>query len=155
MIDAATAVTATTGIQSIAEVIRLAVAPVFLLSGVGIMLTVLTNRLARAVDRARILEGRSAQVPNEPVDSDVQRQLRALAKRARLLSVAITLLTVCALLVSMVVVMLFMAAFFDFGVVRTIAVLFIAAMIAFVVALLYFLREIFVATAAIRIGIRR
>ncbi len=153
MIDAAA--TTIAGIQTIAEVIRLAVAPVFLLSGVGIMLTVLTNRLARAVDRARVLEGRSAQAPHEPVDGDVLRQLRVLAKRARLLSAAITLLTVCALLVSMVVVMLFMAAFFDFGVVRTIAVLFIAAMIAFVIALLYFLREIFIATAAIRVGIRR
>jgi len=150
MIDAAAA-----GIQSIGEVIRLAVAPVFLLSGVGIMLTVLTNRLARAVDRARLLEGRAAQAPQQPVDADVARQLGVLARRARLLSKAITLLTVCALLVSMVVVMLFLAAFFEFGVVRTIAVLFIAAMIAFVAALLYFLREVFIATAAIRIGIRR
>ena len=43
-------------IQEIGEVVRTAVAPVFLLSGVGVTLTLLTNRLARVVDRARALE---------------------------------------------------------------------------------------------------
>ena len=40
---------------SVVHVIQLAVAPVFLLSGVGVILTVLTNRLARIIDRARLL----------------------------------------------------------------------------------------------------
>jgi len=43
-------------IQEIGEVVRTAVAPVFLLSGVGVTLTMLTSRLARVVDRARVLE---------------------------------------------------------------------------------------------------
>jgi hypothetical protein len=47
-------------VSGIAEVIRLAVAPVFLLSGIGAMLAVMTNRLGRIIDRARILEGQLA-----------------------------------------------------------------------------------------------
>ena len=45
-------------IPTVAHVIQMAVAPVFLLTGVGAILTVLTNRLARIIDRARILEER-------------------------------------------------------------------------------------------------
>lgn len=45
-------------IVNVAHVIQLSVAPVFLLSGVGVMLTVFTNRLARIIDRARVLEER-------------------------------------------------------------------------------------------------
>ena len=37
----------------ISEAIRLATAPVFLLTGVGGILNVLGNRLARVIDRAR------------------------------------------------------------------------------------------------------
>jgi len=141
-------------VQGVGDVIRLAVAPVFLLTGVGTMLAVMTNRLARVVDRARTLEGRAEQLSPEEHGA-LHPQLDALARRARLLNAAITLLTSCALLVSMVVIALFLAAFFDFPLARAIAVLFIAAMLSFVSALLCFLREVSVATAALRIGIRR
>ena len=149
--------TAAGQIQSIGEVIRQAVAPVFLLAGVGTMLMVLTNRLARAVDRARQLESRRAEgaAGKTAIEDELREPLRVLARRAQLLSYAIALLTVCALLVSMVIVTLFLGAFFDFGIVRTIGALFILAMVAFVSALLCFLREVFMATASMRSGIRR
>jgi hypothetical protein len=147
--------TAAIQIQSIGEAIRQAVAPVFLLTGVGTMLMVLTNRLARAVDRARQLEGRRADTGAGQAPEELRQPLRTLARRAQLLSYAIALLTVCALLVSMVIVTLFLGAFFDFGIVRTIGALFILAMVAFVSALLCFLREVFMATASMRSGIRR
>ena len=63
----------------VAHVIQLAVAPVFLLSGVGVMLTVLTNRLARVVDRARTVEKaaaterRGATCPRQPAGSGTSR----------------------------------------------------------------------------------
>lgn len=141
-------------IHSVGEIIRQAVAPVFLLAGVGTMLMVLTNRLARAVDRARQLETRRADA-SQSIQDELREPLDILARRARLLSYAIALLTVCALLVSMVIVTLFLGALFDFGIVRTIGALFILAMLAFVSALLCFLREVFMATASMRRGIRR
>jgi len=45
-------------IAAIAHVIQLSIAPVFLISGVATFLSVLTNRLARIVDRARVLESK-------------------------------------------------------------------------------------------------
>jgi len=135
----------------IVHVIQLAVAPVFLLSGVGVTLTVLTNRLARIVDRARVLEARPDHVEPELQDR-LHADLAALSRRAKLVNLALTLSTTCALLVCLVIVALFVGALFDVDLSGLIAVLFVAAMAAFVGALLSFLREIFVATASLRIG---
>jgi len=144
-----------TPVQGVGEVIRLAVAPVFLLSGVGIMLTVFTNRLARAVDRARQLERSAAAMSEAQQADELHAPLATLAQRGRLLSVAIALCTVCALLVSIVVVVLFLGETFSFRVTYVIDSLFIAAMLSFIGAILCFLREVFIATKALRIGLRR
>jgi hypothetical protein len=141
-------------IFAVGDVIRLAVAPVFLLSAVGVMLTVLTNRLARAVDRARAFEAREATTSDADIP-ELRNMLAVLARRARLLSHAITLCTVCALLVAMVVVTLFLGAYLHFDMSLPIGAMFSIAMICFVAGLLFFLREIYVATRAMRIGLRR
>jgi hypothetical protein len=140
-------------ISTVAQVIQLAVAPVFLLSGVGIMLTVLTGRLARVVERAREVEAaaKSAAATEYPAH---QRQLLVLARRARLMNRAITLCTICALLVALVVVTLFVGAFVQFKLATVIALMFIVAMLSFIAALLCFLREVFLAIASLRIGVK-
>jgi hypothetical protein len=140
-----------TPILEIGEVVRLAVAPVFLLSGVGVTLTLLTSRLSRVIDRARALEG-DRSVSGEHL-GDLEAMLLTLSLRARLLGRAITLCTICALLVSMVVVTLFLGALFNIPVSLVIAAEFIVAMFSFIGGLLYFLREVFVATRTLRIGL--
>lgn len=140
---------------SIAHTIQLAVAPVFLLAGIGSMLGVLTNRLARIVDKARKLEDKlvvgDAAVPDLRIDAD----LRILARRARCAQVAIGCFTLCALLVALVVMLLFTAAIFDLNAFAVVALMFIAAMSVFIVGLLSFLREIHLALANTRIGPER
>ena len=141
--------------QGVGDVIRLAVAPVFLLSGVGIMLTVLTNRLARAVDRARDMERRVHEAAPGDGSEDLHESLATLARRGQLLSYAIALCTICALLVSVVVVVLFLGESFNFRITIAVDALFIAAMLSFIGAILCLLREVFIATANLRIGLRR
>jgi len=140
-----------THIADIAHIIQLAVAPVFLLSGVGVTLTVLTNRLSRIVDRARVLEERLAAAA-ETARTGLNADLRTLASRARFINWAITLTTSCGLLVCLVIVSLFVGYFLGLDLSKTIAILFIVAMLAFVVAFVSFLREIFLATSSLRIG---
>ena len=140
-------------IAEIADVVRTAVAPVFLLSGVGVTLTMLTGRLARVVDRARALE-RSEMDTLEPDMQELQHRVETLAQRARLLGRAITLCTFSALFVSVVVVALFMGAFVNFHLSLVVSVLFILSMLCFISGLLLFLREVFVATRTLRIGLR-
>lgn len=136
----------------IGHVIQLAVAPVFLLSGIGIILTVLTNRLARAVDRARLLEEVARGSTGESLE-ERRRELRMMAWRARLMNRAITLCTCSALLVALVVVLLFLGAFLDFNAALPVAALFILAMLSLIAALLFFLREVILAIAALKIGV--
>lgn len=137
----------------IAHVIQLALAPVFLLSGVGIFLTVLTNRLARIVDRARKVEAiaSTAAAVNLPQHKE---DLRILARRAQLINRAVTLSTISALLVALVVATLFLSAVLEVPLSGAIATMFILAMLSLIVGLVMFLREVFLAIKALRIGLQ-
>jgi hypothetical protein len=138
-------------VASIAHSIQLSVAPVFLLSGIGVFLGVLTNRLGRVIDRARPLEEKFEQAEGAEVE-ELRRRLRHLARRARLINASITLSTVSALLVAIVVALLFASAFVRFSLALPVAVLFVGSMFALVGALLAFLVEVRIATLTVRIG---
>ncbi len=140
----------TTSITTVAHVIQLAVAPVFLLTGVGAVLGVLTNRLSRVVDRFRLLEGR---LPNGAGEEyELQRtEMGLLERRARLIHWAISLCTICALLVCVVIATLFIGSVESIDVSDVIALLFITAMATLILGLLSFLREIALATGSIHV----
>jgi membrane glycosyltransferase len=138
-------------VTQIGHVIQLSVAPVFLLTGVGAMLNVLSVRLHRAVDRARVFEARYATAG--AAEQDLLRfELNLQARRCRLIYAALALCVVCALMICSVIVALFASAFFETGLGLLIASLFVAAMLAFFAALLAFLREVQLATSNLRIG---
>ena len=139
-------------IVDIAHAIQLAVAPVFLLSGVGVLLGVLTNRLARIVDRARVAEARLDEAASEHERRDLDEKLAVLARRARHINVAITLITITALLVSLVVALLFASTFAPINLATPVAVLFVASMLTLVVALVSFLLEVRISIASLSIG---
>jgi hypothetical protein len=136
---------------AVAHAIQLAVAPVFLLTGIAAILAVMTNRLGRIIDRARVLEDRLDNASPE-LHPALRTDLTTLSRRAKLISRAITLCTATALLVCTVIAVLFLSAFLRFDVSIPVALLFIAAMLAFFLGLLWFLREIYVATVNLRIG---
>jgi hypothetical protein len=139
--------------SDIAHVIQLAVAPVFLLTGIGAMLSVLSHRISRVVDRARVLEERLAKADKDQAMA-IHVELGTLARRARLVNTAITLCAACALLVCTVVALLFVGAFMNLNVTVAIAWLFIASMAILIVGLLIFLKEIRLAISSLRIGPR-
>ena len=139
--------------MDIAHLIQTSVAPVFLLSGVAATLGVLTNRLARAVDRARSIEARLEDHTGDP--EHLLYDLRILARRARYLNAAISLCVVSAVMVALVVVTLFANAFFEAGLAMTIALLFVGAMLLLTGAFVAFFIEVRLATTTLRIGISR
>ena len=140
---------ALSGITSVAHVIQLAVAPVFLLTGVGAILSVLVSRLGRVVDRFRSLEG--GLVAAESALASVQVEMAILARRARMIHWAIGFCTSCALLVCMVIATLFVGSITGVEMPAVIATLFITAMLSLVAGLLSFLREIALATGSIHV----
>jgi hypothetical protein len=134
-------------IPAIAHAIQLAVAPVFLLSGIGAFLGVLTNRLARVVDRSRVLAS-----ADEPAGAGgaPARELPLLYRRIRAINRAITLCTYSALLVAGVVVALFVGALTPYSLAPAVGVLFVVAMVALIGGLTSFLQEIHIATRQFR-----
>lgn len=138
---------------NIVHVIQLAVAPVFLLSGVGVILTVLTNRLARIIDRARLLEDRLHGAPDER-KPEMESEMAMLSHRARMVNIALTLSTSCALLVCLVIALLFLGSALKLDLETAISIMFVTAMLALVGSLSIFLREIYIGTATLRIGRR-
>jgi hypothetical protein len=140
-----------TDATAIAQAIQLSVAPVFLLTAVGAMIGVLANRLGRAVDRARALEARYREAPAAEQEG-LRAELDVLARRSRLIYAAMLLCALCALLVCSVIVGLFAGRIAGAALEGPVAVLFVAAMFAFMAALLVFLREVQIALRALHIG---
>ncbi len=137
----------------IARVIQLAVAPVFLLTAIGTILSVLSGRLARIVDRTRVLADRAERL--EPKDrSALDLEIETLLRRRRFVNLAITAGTTAALLVCVLIASAFIGYLVGADFSAFLAVLFIAAMGAFVAALLFFLREILIAVSSLRLDIR-
>ena len=137
--------------MDIAHLIQTSVAPDFLLSGVAATLGVLTNRLARAVDRARHIEDRLKTHGTET--EHLMYDLEVLASRARYLNAAISLCVVSAVMVALVVVTLFANAFFEARLGMTIALLFVGALLVLTGAFVCFFIEVRLATKALRIGL--
>ncbi len=137
----------TPGISDVAHSIQLAVAPVFLLTGVGTLLNVLTQRLARIIDRARALQGGTNVDPMAP--GEIREELAVLSRRARMVHRAITLSTICALFICLVVVSLFARVALGQDLATLIVVLFSSALFAFIGALVTLLLEVRAATASL------
>ena len=125
-------------LTNVAHVIQLAVAPVFLLTGIGAILSVLTGRLGRLVDRYRVLTETEIALPKSKSN-----ELAILSVRAEWVHWAITLCTASALFVSLVIGALFMGAVVNINPSRIVSLLFIVAMTSLVIGLGCFLREIF------------
>ena len=138
-------------VVDIAHAIQLALAPVFLLSGIAAFLAVLTSRLARLVDRARNLE-REVRQATAPDPDHAREQLSVMARRSRFINAAITLATISGLLIAMVVALLFSGTFVPINLAPYVAVLFVVSMTALVGAFLSFLLEVRIAIRSLRIG---
>jgi uncharacterized membrane protein YGL010W len=135
----------------IQHAIQLAIAPVFLLTGIAGLLGVMANRLARIIDRARVMEEQLLHATPE-VSQALHARLRVLSKRASLINRAIGLCVLCGLLVSLVVAALFISSSLKLDLATPIAVTFVVALLSLAAALVYFLREVFLATESLTFG---
>lgn len=138
-------------ITSLAQVIQLAVAPVFLLTGVAGILNVLASRIGRIIDRARLMEERLSAADADTA-RDLHERLRILSKRAAFINRAIGLCVVSGLLVSIVVAALFVSSSLQIDLSLPISITFVFALFSLAVSLVYFLREVFIATHSLSFG---
>ena len=136
-------------ISDLSDAIQLALAPVFLLTGIAGLLNVMTSRLSRIIDRGRQLSDRSA-LPSDTVLVDTE--LQVLDRRRHFTSAAITACTLAALLVCVVIAALFFEVMLDAPLQWLVAVSFTGATLALIVGLGFFLREVHLATKTVRLS---
>jgi MFS family permease len=141
----------TPDLRNLAQIIQLAIAPVFLLAGLGSFLNVCAGRLARIVDRARKLEPRILESRGEEHDRLI-REIRMLDRRTQVVNRAIFSTVLAAVLISIVVILLFAAFLTGLRFGNAIALLFIAAMLATASGFAIFLHETRLGTKSVRIG---
>lgn len=137
--------------SDIAHIVQLAVAPVFLIAGIGAILNVVTSRLGRVVDRARFLERALKEKHGENDERRIRAELAALDRRMVTAQRAIYLCSLAALLVCVVVATLFLStlAHLNFG--ALVALMFVGAMVCLIGGLSLFLVEISIATRTLRV----
>ncbi len=139
----------------IAHVIQLAIAPVFLLTGIGALLGVMMQRVARIIDRARNVEDELRAADDRRAHA-LHDELHTLSRRLRLVNRAVTLCVLAALLVCAVIGGLFITAYFAWSpdLTRIVAAIFAAALLSLIAGLLFFLREVYIATATLRFNVK-
>lgn len=136
--------------DGIAHTIQIALAPSFLLTAIGAILALLTNRLGRVVDRSRWIEANYAPKGDPRHDYQVD-QLLLIDLRMRYANRALVLCTLSAMLICIVIAGLFSAALFNLGLGQLMAMSFIVAMLLLIIGLVYFLYEVRIAVHATRI----
>jgi hypothetical protein len=136
---------------AVGQVIQLAVAPVFLLAGVGAILNVMTQRLARVIDRARVVESLLEAGEGEEDARRHRAELWALGRRMSVVNAAITCCTAAALTVCAVVALLFIGELFALSLFAPIAFLFVATMVLLMLGLALLLVEISIAMRTVRV----
>lgn len=144
----------TNALADITHTIQLAVAPVFLLTALGTTLSVLMNRLARIIDRARLLESKLPE-GDEPPPNDVHVELETLFKRAQMIHRALTSGVAAALTICMLIITAFVGYLSQSNLGLVVAFMFILAMALFAFALVNFLREAVLSLGSLRFGHRR
>ncbi len=141
-------------ISELIPVLQMAIGPVVLISGVGLLILSLTNRLGRIVDRGRSLAGEFRRTA-EPGHPKTLEQLQSLTRRAWLLQRAIIFAVLCVLLSVVLIVALFLIAAFKIEATWLVGGLFIAALGCLILSLVAFLQELNQALIAFRMDIER
>jgi len=141
-----------TNLDTVTHGIQLAVAPVFLLTAVAGMIGSVAGRLARIIDRARVLEDRiEAAQPGNPLTAAFS-ELGQLRLRGSLVNACIALLTFCAIMIGLTIMALFLGETTEWQIFRMATILFLSGISCFLLALLCFLTETLIATRMLKFG---
>ena len=143
-----------TSLREIIPVLQVAIGPVILISGVGLLLLTMTNRLGRAIDRARAL-ARDLRERREPDREQVLAQVVIIYRRARVIRLTIALAALSVLLAAVLIIALFLSALSKWDQGLLIGLVFIVSMAALIASLLTFIYDIHLSLVALRLELKQ
>ncbi|NUM48792.1 MAG: DUF2721 domain-containing protein [Anaerolineales bacterium] len=141
-------------LNELIPILQTAIGPVILISGVGLLILSMTNRLGRAIDRARSLAGKYPQTPAETQLATLA-QLRTLWRRAKMLRLAIGLASLSVLLAGVLIISLFLTALFHFEIAWLISGIFVGCLASLIGALLAFMYDMQLSLAALKVEMEK
>lgn len=128
-------------LESLIPTLQLAIGPVILISGVGLLLLCMTNRIARVIDRARIVAA-DCEIVGHDEREVCYTKLEILSQRAKILRTSIAMAAVSVLLVAVLVILLFCGALFGAEIAGVIVALFAGCMCSLIGSLVFFIRDV-------------
>ena len=137
-------------VAQLIPVLQTAIGPMILISGIGLLLLTMTNRLGRAIDRTRILVGGLPNAAEAKREKTVA-QLRILWGRARMIRLAIALASISALAAAILIIVLFTTALWQMESAWVIVALFMVSLVSLIVSLVIFIRDINQSLAALKL----
>ena len=138
--------------RDVVPILQVAVGPVILISGVGLLLLSMTNRFGRLIDRSRQL-AHELRTAGEEERVGLVAQVRILTARAQIVRLAIALAATSILLASLLIILLFLAALLGLDVAVLLSLVFIACMACLIASLVLFLRDINLSLHAFKLEI--
>lgn len=138
--------------KELVPILQVAVGPVILISGVGLLLLSMTNRFGRIIDRSRQL-ARELRTASEDDRLGLVAQVRILTARARLVRLAIALSATSILLAALLIILLFLTALFALEIAAVLSLVFIACMGCVIASMFIFLKDIDVSLHAFKLEI--
>jgi hypothetical protein len=137
-------------LSELIPVLQVAIGPVILISGVGLVLLSLTNRFARTIDRSRELT-RAMREANELDRARLKAQVEIIYRRAALIRMSIIMAASSVLLAAVLIIALFLSALMKLEVGFLISLLFIACMLSLIISLVAFIRDIQLSLNALKL----
>ena len=136
-------------VSTLIPVLQTAIGPVILISGVGLLLLTMTNRLGRAIDKARTLADSLPHTP-EAAQPTIREQLRIFWRRARLLLLAIILAALSALFAAILIIIIFLTALANLEAGWVLTITFVLSMTCLIASLVVFIHDTNQSLAALK-----
>lgn len=140
-------------IENFIQSLQAAIAPCIFISGLGLLLLTMSNRLGRAIDRIRYFSDEIKTASTKEIPA-LKQQVAILYRRAWCLQAAIGFISISLLCVALIMLMLFTALAFNFQLVFSVKLLFVTSLVSFIFSLLFFFVDVSLTLASIRIEIK-
>lgn len=137
-------------IRNLIELMQSAISPIVLISGVGLLLLSVTNRLGRAIDRSRFLV-QEIEAGNDSEKKHIQ--IRILYRRSRILRASITSISLTILFASLMILMLFLGYFTQYDISFYFITLFVLAIVGLILGIIFFVMDVAVSLTALNIHV--
>jgi hypothetical protein len=141
-------------LEDLIPVLQIAIGPVILISGVGLLLLTMTNRFGRIIDRSRQLAHEFRSEPDAPAHrQNITAQLQVLTRRARIVRIAIAFSGLSVLLAALLIIFLFLISILDLEIAWPISILFSGCMVSLILSLIYFMVDINISLTALKLEV--